>query len=51
MRLDRPPRAQRTDPIYNRCMICGRAGHCSASCTRVGVTPEFSRRRSAGTKC
>lgn len=28
------PRAQRTDPIYNRCLICGQAGHCSASCTQ-----------------
>lgn len=28
------PRAQRTDPIYNRCLICGQVGHCSASCTQ-----------------
>lgn len=32
------PRDRRTDPIYNRCMICGQSGHCSASCPKGRVS-------------
>lgn len=33
-RLQRLLIEHRTYPIYNRCMICGQAGHCSASCPK-----------------
>lgn len=33
-RLQRLLFEHRTDPIYNRCMICGQSGHCSAGCTQ-----------------
>lgn len=42
------PRAQRTDPIYNRCLICGQAGHCSASCTQGRCNDQHNRPASAG---
>ena len=37
-RLQRLLFEHRTDPIYNRCIICGQSGHCSASCPRGRVS-------------
>ena len=33
-RLQRLLFEHRTDPIYNVCVRCGQAGHCSASCPK-----------------
>lgn len=41
-RLQRLLFEHRTDPIYNRCLICGQAGHCSASCTQGRCNLKFT---------
>lgn len=37
-RLQRLLFEHRTDPIYNMCLRCGQAGHCSASCPKGRVS-------------